>query len=89
MENCDPIGIPMESKHKLNLDTNGTPVDATKYQSMIGSLMYLTSSRPDILHATCLCARYQAHPTEKHLKEIQITRDVRTPSRILPEELNS
>nr|GFA81222.1 retrotransposon protein, putative, unclassified [Tanacetum cinerariifolium] len=39
---------------------------------LIGALMYLTSSRPDIVHATCLCARYQAKPTEKHLKEIPI-----------------
>nr|GEU87837.1 copia protein [Tanacetum cinerariifolium] len=38
---------------------------------MIGALMYLTSSRPDIVHATCLCARYQAEPTEKHLKEVK------------------
>nr|GFB04662.1 retrovirus-related Pol polyprotein from transposon TNT 1-94 [Tanacetum cinerariifolium] len=38
---------------------------------MIGALMYLTSSRPDIIHATCLCARYQAMPTEKHLKEVK------------------
>ncbi|GKA18769.1 hypothetical protein Tco_0698684 [Tanacetum coccineum] len=43
-------------------------VDATKYRNMIGALMYLTSSRPDIVHATCLCARYQAKPTEKHLE---------------------
>nr|GEX92498.1 retrovirus-related Pol polyprotein from transposon TNT 1-94 [Tanacetum cinerariifolium] len=49
----------------------GTLVDATKYHSMIGALMYLTSSRPDIVHATCVCARYQAHPTEKHLKEVK------------------
>nr|GFA08019.1 Gag-Pol polyprotein [Tanacetum cinerariifolium] len=41
--------------------------DQTKYQSMVGALMYLTSSRPDIVHATCYCARYQAKPTEKHL----------------------
>ncbi|GJS48791.1 hypothetical protein Tco_0598912 [Tanacetum coccineum] len=59
----------MEIKDKLDLDQNGTLVDATKYRSMIGALMYLTSSRPDIVHATCLCARYQAKPTEKHLKE--------------------
>nr|GEV59527.1 integrase, catalytic region, zinc finger, CCHC-type, peptidase aspartic, catalytic [Tanacetum cinerariifolium] len=72
MESCDPIGTPMEIKDKLDLDQNGTPVDATKYHSMIGALMYLTSSRPDIVHATCLCARYQAKPTEKHLKEITI-----------------
>nr|GEZ47354.1 copia protein [Tanacetum cinerariifolium] len=45
--------------------------DATKYRSMIGALMYLTSSRPDIVHAICLCARYQAKPTEKYLKEIK------------------
>ncbi|GJS16946.1 retrovirus-related pol polyprotein from transposon TNT 1-94, partial [Tanacetum coccineum] len=69
MESCDPVGTPMEIKDKLDLDQNGSPVDATKYRSMIGALMYLTSSRPDIVHATCLCARYQAKPTEKHLKE--------------------
>nr|GFA18906.1 retrovirus-related Pol polyprotein from transposon TNT 1-94 [Tanacetum cinerariifolium] len=69
MESYDPVGTPMEIKDKLDLDQNGTLVDATKYRSMIGALMYLTSSRPDIVHATCLCARYQAKPTEKHLKE--------------------
>ncbi|GJT78096.1 hypothetical protein Tco_1044821 [Tanacetum coccineum] len=57
METCDPIGTPMEIKDKLDLDQNGTLVDATKYRSMIGALMYLMSSRPDIVHATCLCAR--------------------------------
>nr|GFB85441.1 copia protein [Tanacetum cinerariifolium] len=41
------------------------------HPSMIGALMYLTSSRPDIVHATCLCARYQAKPTEKYLKEVK------------------
>ncbi|GJT94646.1 hypothetical protein Tco_1090164 [Tanacetum coccineum] len=59
METCDPVGTPMEIKDKLDLDKNGTLVDATKYRSMIGALMYLTSSRPYIIHATCLCARYQ------------------------------
>nr|GEW59163.1 Gag-Pol polyprotein [Tanacetum cinerariifolium] len=48
MESCDPVGNPMEIKDKLDLDQNGTPVNATKYRSMIGALMYLTSSRPDI-----------------------------------------
>nr|GFB91747.1 copia protein [Tanacetum cinerariifolium] len=62
---------PMEIKDKLDLYQNGTPVEATKYRSMIGALMYLTSSRPDIVHSTCLCARYQAKPTEKHLKEVK------------------
>ncbi|GJS74973.1 retrovirus-related pol polyprotein from transposon TNT 1-94 [Tanacetum coccineum] len=71
METYDPVGTSMEIKDKLNLDQNGTLVDATKYRSMIGALMYLTSNRQDIVHATCLCARYQAKPTEKHLKEVK------------------
>ncbi|GJU96424.1 retrovirus-related pol polyprotein from transposon TNT 1-94, partial [Tanacetum coccineum] len=71
IESCDPVGTPIEIKDKLYLDQNGTLVDATKYHSMIGALMYLTSSISDIVHATCLCARYQAKPTEKHLKEVK------------------
>nr|GEY71021.1 retrovirus-related Pol polyprotein from transposon TNT 1-94 [Tanacetum cinerariifolium] len=69
--NSNAIGTPMEIKDKLDQDHNGTPVDATKYRSMIGALMYVMSSRPDLVHATCLCARYQAKPTEKHLKEVK------------------
>ncbi|GJY65421.1 retrovirus-related pol polyprotein from transposon TNT 1-94 [Tanacetum coccineum] len=71
IETCDPIGKPMEIKDKLDLDKNGTLVDTTKYESMIGALMYLTSRRPEIVHATYLCARYQAQPTKKHLKEVK------------------
>ncbi|GKC29165.1 retrovirus-related pol polyprotein from transposon TNT 1-94, partial [Tanacetum coccineum] len=69
METCDPVGTPMEIKDKLDIDQNDTLVDATKYRSMIGALMYLTSSRLDIVYAACLCAQYQAKPIEKHLKE--------------------
>nr|GFB25276.1 retrovirus-related Pol polyprotein from transposon TNT 1-94 [Tanacetum cinerariifolium] len=47
IESCDPVGTPMEIKDKLDRDQYGTSVDATKYRSMIGTLMYLTSSRPD------------------------------------------
>ncbi|GJW86273.1 retrovirus-related pol polyprotein from transposon TNT 1-94 [Tanacetum coccineum] len=54
METCDPVGTPMEIKDKLEQDQNRSPVDAMKHRSMIGALMYLTSSRPDIIHATCL-----------------------------------
>ncbi|GJU80066.1 retrovirus-related pol polyprotein from transposon TNT 1-94 [Tanacetum coccineum] len=71
METCDPVGTPMEIKDKLDLNKNRTLVDATKYHSMIGALMYLTPSILNIVHATCLCARYQAKPTEKHLKEVK------------------
>nr|GEZ88010.1 retrovirus-related Pol polyprotein from transposon TNT 1-94 [Tanacetum cinerariifolium] len=52
-------------------DLSGNPVDQTDYRNKIGSLMYLTSSRPDIVQAVCFCARYQSRPTEKHLKEVK------------------
>nr|GEY47230.1 retrovirus-related Pol polyprotein from transposon TNT 1-94 [Tanacetum cinerariifolium] len=50
---CNIIGTPMDIKDKLDLDQIRTPVDATKYHSMIGALMYLTSSRSNVVHATC------------------------------------
>ncbi|GKA26636.1 integrase, catalytic region, zinc finger, CCHC-type containing protein [Tanacetum coccineum] len=62
---------PMVEKNNLDEDLQGTPVDATLYRSMIGSLIYLTSSRPDLIYAVCLCARYQAKPTEKHLNAVK------------------
>ncbi|GJS32098.1 retrovirus-related pol polyprotein from transposon TNT 1-94 [Tanacetum coccineum] len=62
---------PMVEKNKLDEDLQGTPFDATLYHGMIGSLMYLTSSRPDLIYAVCLCARYQAKPTEKHLNTVK------------------
>ncbi|GJW00951.1 hypothetical protein Tco_1556202 [Tanacetum coccineum] len=71
MDKCDSIGTPMATKPKMNADLSGTPVDQTRYRSMIGSLMYLTSSRPDLVQALCYCARYQARPTKKHLKEVK------------------
>ncbi|GKE54314.1 hypothetical protein Tco_1489470 [Tanacetum coccineum] len=71
METCDSVGTLMEIKDKFDIDKNGTLVDATKYRSMIGALMYLTLSRLGIVHATCLCARYQTKPIEKYLKEVK------------------
>nr|GEZ71296.1 uncharacterized mitochondrial protein AtMg00810-like [Tanacetum cinerariifolium] len=70
MTSCDCIGTPMATKH-LDADLSGTPVDQTKYRSKVRALMYLTASRPDIMHATCYCARYQALPTEKHLTAVK------------------
>nr|GFA99120.1 hypothetical protein [Tanacetum cinerariifolium] len=64
------IGTPMATKY-LDADLSGTPVDQTKYRSKVGALMYLTASRPDIMHATCYCARYQAQPTKKHLTAVK------------------
>nr|GEX20412.1 retrovirus-related Pol polyprotein from transposon TNT 1-94 [Tanacetum cinerariifolium] len=66
MTSCDSVGTPMATKH-LHADLSGTSVDETKYQNMVGALMYLTISRPDIVHATCYFALYQAKPTEKDL----------------------
>ncbi|GJX91124.1 retrovirus-related pol polyprotein from transposon TNT 1-94 [Tanacetum coccineum] len=70
MTSCDSIGTPMATKY-LDADLSGTPVDQTKYHSMVGALMYLIASRQDIVHATCYCARYQAKQTEKHLTAIK------------------
>ncbi|GJY93780.1 hypothetical protein Tco_0509562 [Tanacetum coccineum] len=61
----------MATKPKLDADLSGKLVDQTDYHSKIGSLMYLTSSRPDIVQAVCYFAMYQARPTEKHLKEVK------------------
>ncbi|GJZ22204.1 integrase, catalytic region, zinc finger, CCHC-type containing protein [Tanacetum coccineum] len=55
----DAIYTPMVEKSKLDKDLQRNPVDATLYHGMIGSLMYLTSNRPDLIHAVCLCARYR------------------------------
>ncbi|GKA17465.1 retrovirus-related pol polyprotein from transposon TNT 1-94, partial [Tanacetum coccineum] len=54
-------------KNKLDEDLHGKPVDAPFYRGMIGSLMFVTSSRPNLIYAVCLCARYQAKLIEKHL----------------------
>nr|GEV80550.1 retrovirus-related Pol polyprotein from transposon TNT 1-94 [Tanacetum cinerariifolium] len=65
------IGTPMATKPKLDADLSGNPVDQTDYRSKIGSLMYLTSSTPNIVQVVCFCTRYQSRPTEKHLKEVK------------------
>ncbi|GKA96905.1 retrovirus-related pol polyprotein from transposon TNT 1-94 [Tanacetum coccineum] len=70
MTSCDSIGTPIATKH-LDANLSGTPIDQTKYHSMVGALMYLTASRLDIIHATCYCARYQAKPIEKHLTAVK------------------
>ncbi|GJV86291.1 retrovirus-related pol polyprotein from transposon TNT 1-94 [Tanacetum coccineum] len=68
MLTSDSVDTPMVEKSKLDENLQGNPVDATLDCGMIGSFMYLTSSRPDLIYAVCLCAQYQANPTEKHLQ---------------------
>ncbi|KAI3669723.1 hypothetical protein L6452_41087 [Arctium lappa] len=58
---------PMAPPLTLNKDPAGKPVNVTAYRGMIGSLLYLTTIRPDIMYSTCLCARYQSEPKESHL----------------------
>ncbi|GJX20128.1 retrovirus-related pol polyprotein from transposon TNT 1-94 [Tanacetum coccineum] len=68
---CDPVDTPMVDKGKLDEDLQEKQVDPTHYRRMIGSLMYLTSRRPDLIFAVCMCARYQAKPIEKHLHAVK------------------
>ncbi|XP_050895660.1 uncharacterized mitochondrial protein AtMg00810-like [Lathyrus oleraceus] len=67
MDACKDIATPMGSGIYLDQDESETPIDITKYRGMIGSLLYLTTSRPDIMFSVCLCARFQASPKESHL----------------------
>ncbi|GKD65059.1 retrovirus-related pol polyprotein from transposon TNT 1-94 [Tanacetum coccineum] len=71
MLSSDPVDTPMVDKSKLDKDLEGKPVDLTYYRGMIGFLMYLTSSRPDVVFAVCMCARYQANSIEKHLHAVK------------------
>ncbi|GJR64339.1 retrovirus-related pol polyprotein from transposon TNT 1-94 [Tanacetum coccineum] len=61
---CDPVDTPMVEKSKLDKDKEGKVVDPSHYRGMIDTLLYLTASRPDLQFAICMCARYQAWPTE-------------------------
>ncbi|GJX25298.1 retrovirus-related pol polyprotein from transposon TNT 1-94 [Tanacetum coccineum] len=71
MESSDPVDTPMVEKSKLDEDPQGKAVDPTHYRGMVGTLMYLTASRPDLTFVVCMCARYQAKPTEKHLHAVK------------------
>ncbi|GJR55229.1 hypothetical protein Tco_1405750 [Tanacetum coccineum] len=62
---------PMETHKPLLKDTDGEDVDEHLYRSMIGSLMYLTSSRHDIMFAVCVCARFQVNPKSSHLHAVK------------------
>ncbi|GJU80634.1 retrovirus-related pol polyprotein from transposon TNT 1-94 [Tanacetum coccineum] len=67
----DSVDTPMVEKNKLDEDLQGTPINSTLYRGMIGSLMYLIYSRPDLIYAVCLCAWYQVKPTKKHLQAVK------------------
>nr|GEX41391.1 retrovirus-related Pol polyprotein from transposon TNT 1-94 [Tanacetum cinerariifolium] len=60
MDSCDPVDTPMVDRLKLEEDPLGILVDQTRFRSMVGSLMYLTASRTDMVFVVCMCVRYQA-----------------------------
>jgi hypothetical protein len=71
MKNAKPIKTPMETNGHLDLDTGGKSVDQKVHRSMIGSLLYLCASRPNIMLFICMCARFQANPKEVHLRAMK------------------
>ena len=71
MDDSSPASTPMSTATKLDEDKKGKSVDISSYRGMIRSLLYLTASRPDIMFATCLCARFQANPKESHLMAVK------------------
>ncbi|GKA96933.1 hypothetical protein Tco_0824827, partial [Tanacetum coccineum] len=71
MKSCDPVDTLMVEQSKLDEDTQGKSVDPTQYHAMVGTLMYLTSSRPDLVYVVCMCAWYQARPTENYLHAVK------------------
>ncbi|GJZ99981.1 retrovirus-related pol polyprotein from transposon TNT 1-94 [Tanacetum coccineum] len=71
LEDSKPMKTPMSSDTKLTKDEECESVDSTKYRGMIGSLLYLTASRPDIMFSVCLCAHFQEAPKTSHLEAVK------------------
>ena len=66
LSDVKPASTPMPVKFQLDIDPNDKAVDQKVYRSMIGSLLYLCASRPDIMLSMGICARFQAAPKESH-----------------------
>ena len=71
MADAKPLSTPMGTTTALDADEDGEAVDQKEYRSMIGSLLYLTATRPDIHFAVCLCARFQASPRTSHRQAVK------------------
>ena len=71
MNKAKPISTPMGTNANLDSDASGNMVDQKLHRSMIGSLLYVTASRIDVMFSVCMCARFQASPSESHLKAIK------------------
>ena len=66
MKDVKSIHTPMQTNAHLDLNLEGNSVDQKEFRSMIGSLLYLCASRPDIMLSVCMCARFQANPKDCH-----------------------
>jgi hypothetical protein len=71
MKDAKPAKTPMGTNEHLDLNKRGKSVDQKAYWSMIGSLLYLCTSRPDIMLSVCMCARFQSDPKECHLVAVK------------------
>ncbi|GKA62275.1 hypothetical protein Tco_0761794 [Tanacetum coccineum] len=71
LKDSKPTKTPMSTEIKLTKDDEDDSVDCTKYQGMIGSLLYVTTSRPDIMFSVCFCARFQENPKITHLEAVK------------------
>ena len=71
MDQCKSANTPMSATLGLDEDINGKIVDQKTYRGMIGSLLYLAASRPNIMFSVYLCAHFQANPKESHLTTVK------------------
>lgn len=71
MSECSSMKTPMATRILLGTDLTGKYVNQKNYRDIIGSLLYLTASRPDIMFATCFCVKYQDNPKESHLAAVK------------------
>jgi hypothetical protein len=71
MDNSKPIKTPKAINAHLDLNEGGNSLYLKFYRSMIGSLLYLTASRPNIIFSVCMCARFQASPKEWHMMVVK------------------
>ncbi|PNX57604.1 hypothetical protein L195_g058777, partial [Trifolium pratense] len=71
MNEAKIMSTPMHPSTSLDKDEKGKDVSEKEYRGMIGSLLYLTASRPDIVFAVGLCARFQTSPKESHLTAVK------------------
>ena len=71
MEDSKPVGTPMVTGFKLSKDDESLEVDHTMFRSMIGSMLYVTTIRPDVMQAVGLVARFKAYPKETHVTAVK------------------